>query len=298
MTEYSLADLTQSGVYQIVNTTNGKRYVGSAVRIEKRWEEHRRDLRKEKHHSVSLQRAWRKYGAPAFEFSVLEFCDKASLILVEQRHIDERAEYNICRVAGSSLGIKHSAEVLARMKAAQAKRASMPGYVNPNKGRKYPPEICERMAAPKRGRKRPPRPLEWCLKISEAKKGTRVNIGRVPSEETRRKLSDALRGRRKPLEERKSDPRLSLSDHEVAFILLARVAGRGHSEIAGLVGIKRQLVQRICSRQRYTWVLPELVLPEFRRTGWKVVGRKRGVRKGSEDGQALSLRHAGDQGAR
>lgn len=49
-----------SGIYEIVNTINGKRYVGSAVSLKRRWVDHRRDLRAGKHHSRHLQNAWAK----------------------------------------------------------------------------------------------------------------------------------------------------------------------------------------------------------------------------------------------
>lgn len=43
-----------SGVYAITNTATGKRYIGSAVNIKKRWREHLHNLRKNKHHSKKL----------------------------------------------------------------------------------------------------------------------------------------------------------------------------------------------------------------------------------------------------
>lgn len=286
MAAYSLAELARSGIYQIVNTVNGKRYVGSAIRFGKRWAEHRRDLEKGVHHSQALQRAWKKYGAEAFNFSVLETCEPQLLLQCEQRHIDDQADYNVCRVAGSSFGIKHSMETRERMKIAQARIRATEGWVSPTKGVKYSAEICERMAAPKRGRKRPPRSAEWCQKISASKTGKSVGLGREVSEETKLKIRESLLGRKVPMGARKSDPRLTLSDEQVIQILHLRLGGMGHREISEITGVKRQLVQRVCARKRYEWVAPEIQIPVFEETGWKVDGRKLGIKRGLKNEQS------------
>lgn len=59
------------GIYLITNTVTGTVYVGQAVNIRKRWEVHRSTLAAGKHGNRYLQRAWTKYGADAFQFSIL-----------------------------------------------------------------------------------------------------------------------------------------------------------------------------------------------------------------------------------
>ena len=94
-----------SGIYKVINTTNGKCYIGSAVNLERRWYLHTWRLRKETHHSAHLQNAWNKYGEASFIFETLFYCEKKDLLFFEQRAIDTyKPEYNICQVAGSSLG--------------------------------------------------------------------------------------------------------------------------------------------------------------------------------------------------
>ena len=270
MADAIVADIESSGIYQIRNLVNGKRYVGSAIRFSKRWSEHRRDLDKGKHHSIALQRAWERYGGGAFVFEILEKCSPDSLLSREQFYIDERSDYNICKVAGSPLGVKRTAETRAKLS------ARLMGNQR-TKGRKYSREICERMAAPKRGRKLPPRSAEWCRRISEAKKGKSVGLGREVSEETRQKLREANLGKRLTLEQRKNDVRLSLTDDDAERILLMRLSGASFKQISKDLGVSRQTAQRVCARQRYEWVRPDIVIPSFRRTGWKVEGRRRGV---------------------
>lgn len=109
-----------SGIYEIVNLRNGKRYIGSAVDIRARWRGHRHDLSGGHHHSRALQRAWMKYGDQCFSFRLLETCGRAALISVEQRYLDDlEPEYNCCRVAGSNLGVKRSAESRAKQGASR-----------------------------------------------------------------------------------------------------------------------------------------------------------------------------------
>ena len=110
-----------SGIYIIQNTTNRKTYVGSAVNILRRWYDHRSNLRRNEHENPHLQRAWIKYGEASFQFSVIEeIADTSLLVSAEQDWIDTCSpEYNICRVAGSHLGTKHSAEAKAKMSAAK-----------------------------------------------------------------------------------------------------------------------------------------------------------------------------------
>lgn len=59
-------------IYEIVNTINDKRYIGCSKNLKKRWNEHLRDLRNDKHHNQHLQRVWNKYGENIFEFKVVE----------------------------------------------------------------------------------------------------------------------------------------------------------------------------------------------------------------------------------
>lgn len=60
------------GIYQIKNLITSKVYVGSSKNIYKRWQDHRRNLRLNKHHSPYLQASWNKYGEDCFKFSILE----------------------------------------------------------------------------------------------------------------------------------------------------------------------------------------------------------------------------------
>lgn len=102
-----------SGIYEIINIITERRYVGSAVNIEKRWMKHKNLLDCNNHHSLKLQNAWNKYGKDNFKFEILYECDKSELLFCEQNWLDFYGIenlYNICPIAGSSLGRKHSDE--------------------------------------------------------------------------------------------------------------------------------------------------------------------------------------------
>jgi group I intron endonuclease len=109
-----------TGIYSILNSVNGKRYVGQAVDIKKRIQGHFKRLRAGKHHCGHLQLSFQKYGAGAFTHSVLEDCQKENLTDREQYWMDyyrDRGLYNTAPAAGSNIGVKFSAEVKAKQSA-------------------------------------------------------------------------------------------------------------------------------------------------------------------------------------
>jgi len=116
----SLPQITDPVIYQIRCIPTDKVYVGSAVNLRDRAKKHRSDLRLDKHHSIHLQRAWKKHGADAFVFEVLEVvANVQDLITREQAWIDSkracnpRYGFNIVPLAGSNLGHKHTPKTRA-----------------------------------------------------------------------------------------------------------------------------------------------------------------------------------------
>ena len=175
---------TMSGIYEIVNLANGKRYIGSAVSIDRRWREHLNHLRAGKHKNRYLQAAWLKYGEESFEFLILMDCPPERLIEEEQAAIDRMApEYNLSPTAGSTLGFKFSKESRAKLS-----RAMM------GKGKGVPrdPALVAKTAAAHRGKVRPP---ETGQKISEKLKGRQRDPAQVES------TASKLRGRKRQPED-------------------------------------------------------------------------------------------------
>jgi group I intron endonuclease len=82
------------GIYIIRNKLNGKVYVGSSINVEQRWRQHKGLLRKNEHHSPTLQNAWNKYGEEVFEFVIAEeVLNVEELAETEQRFIDRHEAY-------------------------------------------------------------------------------------------------------------------------------------------------------------------------------------------------------------
>lgn len=84
-----------SGIYCIINTLNGKRYIGSAKDLYARVHTHFCLLRKNKSHSKHMQSSFNKYGEDVFNYSILEVCEELDLLKTEQFWIDkEKPEFN------------------------------------------------------------------------------------------------------------------------------------------------------------------------------------------------------------
>ena len=99
-----------SGIY-IIRSPSSKIYIGSAVDFRTRWHGHKIELRRNRHKNPKLQNAWNKYGEDNISFSILLICDKLNLLMYEQIAIDAmEPEYNICKIAGNTLGLKWSYE--------------------------------------------------------------------------------------------------------------------------------------------------------------------------------------------
>jgi group I intron endonuclease len=147
-----------TGIYLI--EISEYKYVGSAINIKVRWSNHLGRLSRNIHENSFMQNVFNKLGKDKLTFSVLEYCEKELLIEREQYYIDtyfdmfDNKMMNICKVAGSKLGLKHSDETRKRMSEA-------------NIGKKLSDETRKRM--------------------SEARTGSKH------SDETKKKMSEASR---------------------------------------------------------------------------------------------------------
>ena len=123
-----------TGVYQIINDTNGKRYVGSTAGgpVEERWKSHRRDLEKGRHHNRHLQAAWNKYGGTAFRFILICRCPPEKCLVIEQKYLDRYQAanpafgYNISPTAGNTRGVKYPPTIRRKMAEAIKKAHARP----------------------------------------------------------------------------------------------------------------------------------------------------------------------------
>lgn len=142
--EYKKSSLKKvSGIYKIINKTNGKYYLGSSdniLGVSGRWSEHINRLNNKNHENNYLQRAWNKYGKENFEFQVVKEVPKLDLLITEQKHLNEIKDarrllcYNLSFSAsgGGFIGHKHSEEAKKRIS------EKLKGRPAPTKGMKLP----------------------------------------------------------------------------------------------------------------------------------------------------------------
>lgn len=222
----------KTGIYQIKNLVNNKIYIGS-VAFKKgfvgRWSSHCTKLRKNKHHSIHLQHAWNKYGEDAFVFEILEECQPEKCIKREQHYLDTvlfancqdnrfyRLGYNICRIAGSSLGRKHSNEAKAKMSAFHKGKPS-----------------------PRRGQKTP---RKTRIKISIAMLGKQNCLGVKHSKKSRANMSQAHQG--------ELSHRAKLTESDVHQIRILRKQGFTQKVVAERFQVSRSTINHIDSDR--TW---------------------------------------------
>lgn len=215
----------KSGVYQITNRIDGRKYIGSAQNFSARWAKHSYDLRNGKHHSKFMQRCFDKYGEDAFAFEVLLYCDKENVLMYEQILLDAvRPEYNMHKSAFSSMGRVTSQETKLKLKAA------ITGKTRSNETRK---------------------------RMSEAWK----HRNPVPpiSEETRKKMSDSQKGGKKirtaEHQAKISAAKRKLSDQNIRDVKAMLSAGFSQSQIARDFNVSAALICNIASGKKYSEVL-------------------------------------------
>lgn len=171
-----------TGIYCIENKENGKKYVGQAVNIEKRWTQHRQKLRAGTHYNDHLQRAWNQYGESAFLFYVVELCDEQSLDAREIHYIDALSAfengYNMTKGGDGTRGCLHTDEYKERMRKIFT-------------GRTFSEETLKKMSAAKKGIKQ----TETEARTAGRKIVSEKLKGRKHSEEHRRNNSEAHKGK-------------------------------------------------------------------------------------------------------
>jgi group I intron endonuclease len=184
------------GIYVIVNMTTGQAYRGRSTTIEFRFECHIDSLRKRIHINPRLQRSWNKYGEEAFVFAICEECDLEDIVEREQWYLDNEIRW------GWDYNINPRAESPPRFgdQSPERQEEIRKKHSDSHKGKKRPPiseEHRRRISeAIKRSGKRPPRFDELPIEVQERKR--QAGRARIMSEETRRKIGEAGKGRKNP----------------------------------------------------------------------------------------------------
>lgn len=180
--------LLNTGIYIITNIKNNKCYIGSAVNIQGRWKVHLSTLENKKHDNGHLQASYNKYGKESFIFDILCYCKKEDLLYFEQKCIDLfKPEYNILKIAGSTLGYKHTEATKAKMSKPRSEETKRK-ISEAKKGKTFSEEAKANMSKAKIGNTNSlgfKHTEETRAKMSKSQTGVRI------TEETKQKISEA-----------------------------------------------------------------------------------------------------------
>lgn len=206
------------GIYEIVNTVNGKRYVGSSVDIDSRWQTHIRELRRGTHHAQHLQRSFNKHGEDAFVIRCITECEREELIPLEQAELDSGYDYNSSPTAGNTLGLKFSDEARERVRQNRLDRyaADPVGYA-------------AMMSSISKGK---PKSENWKSKMSARMSGSVHSNCHV---------------------ENMAKARAEICETRVRMIRYMRIKGMDLKIISSKLNIGWSTVRRICAGERYRW---------------------------------------------
>lgn len=252
--------MIKCGVYSITNRVNGKVYIGSSVNLDRRWRTHLRDLSSGRHHSDYLQRAWNKYGAENFEFSVLEEVTSKDLLRKrEQFYLDQYCSYNntngynLRDIADPSNGFTHTEYSKLKMSLSHIgkkltsetrykMRLSKMGKPSNALGSTKSDDYKSKMSLMFSGCKNPFYGKKWSEEHKKksskrVKEYIRLNgnpmTGKSHSEEAKRKISIANRKK--------------LSDEDIIEIRNFSLLGFTHKTIAAKFNVARQTISKILS---------------------------------------------------
>lgn len=123
----------KSGIYMWTNKLNGKKYVGSSLDLRRRLLEYYNVNRMLNEKSMPINVALLKYGYTNFSLTILEICDKDSLMSREKYFFEVYSpEYNILKTPGSpnrGSGWTHSEATIESMRIAASKTFKSPEFL-------------------------------------------------------------------------------------------------------------------------------------------------------------------------
>jgi group I intron endonuclease len=106
----------KSGIYKWTNKITKDIYIGQSINLAKRFIKYFNLSYLKNRETLVISRALIKYGYSNFSLEILEYCEIDNLTEREQYYMDKlNPRYNTLKIAGSSLGHKHSEETKAKI---------------------------------------------------------------------------------------------------------------------------------------------------------------------------------------
>ena len=177
-------------IYKITNTINGKCYIGSSKNFKKRKQRHLKDLRKNEHHCIYLQRSFNKYDEKNFIFDIIE--ETHNLFEREQFWINSlKPKYNIGSVGGGDKFTNHPNKEKLRVKLSEQLRNApnpKPRYKEDNPNWKGGVTFCKCGSRIKSKN-------NTCASCRDMKGVNNPFFGKHHSQETKNKLSKSKTGK-------------------------------------------------------------------------------------------------------
>lgn len=212
-----------NAVYEIKNMKNGKCYIGSSSDFQKRKNAHINLLRKGIHHNQPLQEDFNLMGEKAFEFKVLQSfseIERHALFEAEQYWMDRCDEHLRYNLYHNAFGMSYT------------------GHKNPMFGRTHSEDVKRKLSVINSGENNP-----WYNNMEHMQMMrsliTKRFDGRKHTTETRRKMSEAHKGRVKSESE---CLKLRLNNGNNARICVNGVFYRSMAEASRQLGISRTTI--------------------------------------------------------
>ena len=183
----------KTGIYMIRNKVNNKAYIGQAIDIYARWEQHIRELNNNlKYCNPHLQNAWNKYGADNFEFTIICQCLEQDLDRLEIHYIahyhtfykDGNGGYNLTLGGDGIRGYRYTDEQRARRSEQNKEIMNRP---------EVKAKISRAMNRPEAKKRRSERIKEAMNRPDVRAKMSEVRKGKPKSEEHKAKVGEAHR---------------------------------------------------------------------------------------------------------
>jgi group I intron endonuclease len=129
------------GIYCIENSITKRKYYGSSMNVSKRLTNHKKELKKQIHHNIQLQRSINKYGIDAFIFYLIEetiFTDRKDLLLYEQTYLDKNiGGYNMAPANGGDTLSNHPDKNKIRKRIIESHRTTIENLTDQERKLKF-----------------------------------------------------------------------------------------------------------------------------------------------------------------